>query len=54
MGQLVHEHSQVSVASIRQEHPITQGYRSIAAGQENELPNPSGCATAGLTVQPDP
>jgi len=51
MGQLMGEHPQVSLASIRQEHTIAQGNRSITAGPEDEPPKPSGGATASGTVQ---
>ena len=52
MGQLMSEDPQVSLASIRQEHTIAQGNRSITAGLEDEPPKPSGGATASRTVQP--
>ena len=51
MGQLMGKHTQVSLASIRQEHTIAQGNRPITAGLENETPKPSGSSTASGTVQ---
>jgi hypothetical protein len=54
MGQLMSERRQISLASIRQEHTIPQGNRSITAGPEDEAPKPSGGATASRTVQPHP
>jgi hypothetical protein len=51
MSQLMGEHPQVSLASVRQEHTIAQRHRSIAAGLEDEPPQPSAGATASGAVQ---
>jgi hypothetical protein len=51
MGQLMSEYPQVSLTSIRQEHAIAQGNRSIAAGLEDKAPKPSGGSTAFSTVE---
>jgi hypothetical protein len=51
MGQLMSEHPQVALTSIRQEHPIAQRNRSITAGLQNEPSKPPSRATASRTVQ---
>jgi hypothetical protein len=51
MGQLMSQHSEVSLASIGQEHPIAQRHRSITAGLKDEPPKPSGRAATSGTVQ---
>jgi hypothetical protein len=50
VGQLMSQHSQVSLATIRQEYTIAQRQRPITARLEHETPKPSGRATASGAV----
>ena len=51
MGQLVSQHPQVSLATIGQEHTITQRHRAVTAGLEHEPPKPPGGATASSAIE---